>query len=44
MNVVNDVSQWSVCKGASVNNWVGEICGAVIAIAFIYFFSRTYDR
>jgi hypothetical protein len=27
-----------------VCNWVSEICGAAIAIAFIYFYFRGYDR
>lgn len=43
MDIVNDVSQWNFAKGDGMNNWVGEICGAAIAIAFIYFFSR-YGR
>jgi hypothetical protein len=25
-------------------NWATEICGAAVAIAFIYFYFREYDR
>jgi hypothetical protein len=27
-----------------VYSWLSEICGAAIAIAFIYFYFRSYDR
>jgi hypothetical protein len=27
-----------------VYSWLSEICGAAIAIAFIYFYFRDYDR
>lgn len=45
MDIVNDVSQWNFAKGGDMIHqwWVSEVCGAAIAIAFIYFFSR-YGR